>query len=1006
MKHILRVLALLPAFLMAENLTDSALLLTDQVKINGGKSFPLAAPPKNGVHQWQTRTPHALKEEIVVSFPYENGILLERIQANARMEYPQNVELQVWDGKKWTVKANAASLHFTFQPALPALALKFICTGMGKRDHEPFYYNNWNIEGTAAGKKFPVRGYLTLTTNAENNVFDLPSPVTAECKATNPAGTADEFQAEIRYRNYIGETIAPREIRTFSLKSGETRTIPIQIQRKQQGPLVVEVYLSKGRSRQLVAAEALLLGARDPELASGRSAPEPYCSPAMRRGERVRSWQERHAADGALWGADATQVILFSGRRIQPLFFEKMQEGGAEILMTYLTHHDFEPLPGVYNFAAFDHMVEEAGKHHLGLEMGLWYWDFNGPSQFWLKDEVMRQRDGSVGSRWARTLSLFSGKARKHARRALEVMVQRYRNAPEVIAWLPHPYGMVDHDGHGIFDFHPEAVAAWKSCLREKYGTIAALNRIYGKNYASFDAVPVPDPQYRELEKKKKWREAVTVVDMSPAWEDYLDFYHSRLREVRRTMTELLRAGDAVRAVSGMNATGGVGLADATFADFARSRAFYGDQGINQLHYVRRLVARRRYGLDLRHEDIAPVTIGRNGFTGENIIDRIDWDMFQIAAIGAAHFNYVFAVWSDSPFWNRLFANPRAKALCKEAERMELDTIPIGYLHSFTTDVRLGRYNYQGISCFRWWTMNAISAQMLKPGGFFEPFSDACDLTGLAELRSVFDDGSRVMPAAAVTALTEFVKNGGRLLVFNVTNEYTLHHPGEKWQLLKNLGYPDTASLSRRTAGKAEIRFTPENGHFRKLRTLPVHDYSTLTVPEGGKVLGRISGAPAAVAWKCGRGEVVLLAGLPGNNLEIPLAALAEEPDAKKRARLSGEYWSRSEPELGAVWGSLLAEWKAFSGIKPSYHLTGSSRTLMRKAPGKYVIYLYTKQEESPLLHLYGLSGRWRITRETLDKRGDSYEVEGEFLGSTGIRLGRIPAKRFLAVRIEKLTPP
>lgn len=1003
MKQILCALSLLPSLAMAANLTDTSLLLTDQVKINGGKSFPLAAPPENKIHQWQTRTPHALKEEIVVSFPYENGILLDRIQAAARMEYPRNVELQVWNGKEWTAKGNAGSLNFSFKPAIPALAVKFICTGMGKRDHEPFYYNNWHIEGTAAGAKLPVGGYLTLTAKAKNNVFDLPSPVTADCTVTNPDKKADEFQTEIRYRNYIGETIAPRETRIFSLKPGEKRTLTAKYQPKQQGPVVVEVYLTKGRNRQLVAAEALLLGARDAKLASGETRPETFRSPAMERGEKVRSWTERHAADGALWGADATQVILFAGRRIQPLFFEKMEQAGAEILMTYLTHHDFEPLPGVYNFAAFDHMVKEAGKHHLGLEMGLWCWDFNGPSQFWLKDEAMRQRDGSVGNSWARMLSIFSGKAQKHSRRAVEVMVQRYQDAPEVLVWLPHPYGMVDHDGHGIFDFHPEALAAWKTYLRKKYGTIAGLNQVYGKDYADFAAVPVPEPKYRQLEREKAWREAVTSIDPSPAWEDYLDFYHSRLREVRRTMMEIVRANDTKRAVSGMNATGGVGHADATFADFARNQAFYGDQGINLIHYVRRLVAQRRYGLDLRHEDIAPVTIGRRDFTRENINDRVDWDMFQLTAIGVAHFNYVFTVWSSSPFWDRLFSNPRAKALCKEAEKMAVDTVPAGYLHSFTTDVRLGRYNYQGISYFRWWTMNAISAQMLKPGGFVEIFSDGCDLTPLAEMRCVFDDGSSVMPSAAVAALTDFVKNGGRLLIFNVTNEYTLGHPGEEYRLLRNLGYKDIAALSRRTCGNAEIKFTDGNGIFKKLKSLPVHDYSALTAPEGGKVLGTIGGVPAAVAWKYGQGEAVLLAGVPGVSHEPAVAALANEPDAGKRAVLSSDYWKRSEPELGAVWGGLLADWMAYSGIEPAYRLTGGSRTLMRKAPGKYMVYLYTEKEESPRLNLYGLSGRWRVTQETLDRRGDSYEVDGGILGSAGIQLGRLPAKRFMAVRLEKI---
>ena len=1000
----LLILAMLPISAAAENLTDSSLLLVDKAAINGGKSFSLAAPPKNRVHQWQTRTPHALKEEIIVSFPFENGILLDRIQARSRAEYPQKVELQVWDGSKWVSKANASSLNFTFKQPLPALALKFVCTGMGKRDHEPFFFDNWKIEGRAAGRQLPLKGYLSLSTRAKNNVFDLPSPVTADCAVKNPDGKADEFLLEIRYRNYIGETIAPPEFKTISLKSGETRKFQIKYQPKQQGPIVIEVYLKKGKKLQLAAAEALLVGSRDPKLASGETSPEPYRSPAMKRGERIRSWRERHASDGALWGADATQTILFSGRRIQPEFFEKMRKAGAEILMTFLTFHDFEPLPGVYNFAAFDHLVENAGKNHMGLEMGIWYWDWSSatPSQFWLKDEIMRQRDGSIGVRFDRALSIFSEKARKHAVRALEVMIQRYRNAPEIISWFPHPYGMVDHDGSS-FDFSPAALAAWKKYLQKRYGTIAVLNQVYGKNYPSFDAVPIPEPKYKKLEQEKKWREAVSVIDMSPVWEDYLEFSHSALRGIRRTMTEIVRANDTQRAISGMNATGGVGQADGVFADMARNQAFYGDQGINQIHYVRRLIAQRRYGLDLRHEDLLPVTLGRNGFNRKNIIVRIDWDMFQIVTLGAAHFNYVFAAWSNSPFWDRLFSNPRAKALCKEAEKMSVDTIPAGYLHSFTTDVRFGRYNYQGISLSRWWTMNAVSAQMLKPGRFVEIFSDGCDLSDLPKMRSVFDDGSWVMPSEAVAALTEYVKNGGRLLIFNVTNAYTLGSPGENSQLLRNLGYRDIEGLSRRTAGNAEIKFTPGNGIFPALKTLPVHHYSLLSVPKGGKLLGTIGKSPAAVSWNFGKGEVVLLAGLPGNNREADLAALAEERDAKKRARLGSSCWKLAESETNDAWERLLSDWFASSGIKASYQLTGNCRTVMRKSPGKYVVYLYSLKDGSPILKIPSLSGRWRITRETLDRREEPCEMDGGSIGTSGIQLGNISANRFMAIRLEKI---
>ena len=140
------------------------------------------------------------------------------------------------------------------------------------------------------------------------------------------------------------ETAEPALLR---LGPGETGHYRLAMRGKQPGPYIGVVTVSDATGPR--ARQALIVGLRDPEIAAGNRAPEPFRSPAARRGETVPAWPELLERRGALWASDISHCI--GGRRTpDEHYFAKVAADGAELAMAITSYHDFEPLPGVYNF--------------------------------------------------------------------------------------------------------------------------------------------------------------------------------------------------------------------------------------------------------------------------------------------------------------------------------------------------------------------------------------------------------------------------------------------------------------------------------------------------------------------------------------------------------------------------------------------------------------------------------------------------------------------------------
>ena len=684
--------------------------------------------------------------------------------------------------------------------------------------------------------------------------------------------------------------------------------------------------------------------------------------------------------------------------------FRKLKTAGGEEAFTVLSYNDFEPLPGVYNLEYFDHIVGMARASNLVLTVGVWWWDFSGPTQWWLADERMRRADGTSGEGWESLFSVFSTKYRLHARRAMQALVGRYVNSPEVWNWHPHPYGVVDHDGHGIFDYHPDALAAFATYLEGKYKTVEALNAVYGSAFRSWKDVPVPRPLWEELVKKNDWEGTSRCLDTRSQWIDWLDFYHGGLLGMRQEMMKIVRDIDPKRALCGVTASGGVGRADETYAALVGNRSFYGDQGLNGEEIIRRFVAKQRYRLPLRCEDINCVTLGRPPFdTKEKVVARANWDTYQACVLALEHFNYVFPATDDSAFFDLVYANPRAKALVKEALCTQFQTRPMALLHSFQTDIYEGKYEYQNISIARWWLMNGLSSAFYLPGNYFEIYSDGAPMDGFDTMKLVIDDGSRVLPKPMIDRLVSYVENGGRLaMICGPAGERSIP-AGEEFALLKRLGYQAVDKLAAIHAEPNQLVFLKDNPVLRKTVSIPVHFWRELEAPKSGALVGRIGKTPGAVVWPFGKGQVFLIGGRPGSVSEAEVLRMFSSRDNKDKEAEDTIWslWGNAQRDCASIAKALVGDLAEWAGVPPLFETDADFSSVIRHDSGKTLIYLYNNgPDKVPVVRLPLAEGRYTAVAETLGASTELGVMDAKAIAAPGIALPLLSKDRYMALRL------
>ena len=209
--------------------------------------------------------------------------------------------------------------------------------------------------------------------------------------------------------------------------------------------------------------------------------------------------KHRWVADGALgagrlrFGADYNPEQW--PREVWREDMRLMREAGVNIVsLGIFSWALLEPRPGEWDFSWLDEVMDLL--HENGIDVDLATATASPPP--WLTrlhPEVLPQTiDGTVlwpGARqhWRPTSPVF----REKALRLVRALAERYARHPALVAWhISNELGC-----HNIYDFSDDAARAFRQWLRERYGSLDALNDAWGtafwsQHYGEWDEILPP----------------------------------------------------------------------------------------------------------------------------------------------------------------------------------------------------------------------------------------------------------------------------------------------------------------------------------------------------------------------------------------------------------------------------------------------------------------------------------------------------------------------------------
>jgi len=184
--------------------------------------------------------------------------------------------------------------------------------------------------------------------------------------------------------------------------------------------------------------------------------------------------------DRSLWKQDLTRI---------------REMGAAEVRLMEFAWSILEPKKGKYDFSLFDEVLKLCEKEGLSVILGT----PTATTPAWLVESdpsILQVHPSGKRKEWGsrREPCLNAPAYIRHSDRIVEAVARHFGKHPAVTGWQID--NELCHEGSDIC-VCTHCRKAWISWLKEKYGTIAALNRtwgtvFWGRTLSAFEQAPVP----------------------------------------------------------------------------------------------------------------------------------------------------------------------------------------------------------------------------------------------------------------------------------------------------------------------------------------------------------------------------------------------------------------------------------------------------------------------------------------------------------------------------------
>lgn len=169
---------------------------------------------------------------------------------------------------------------------------------------------------------------------------------------------------------------------------------------------------------------------------------------------------------------------------------QAMREMGLNTVRIDLGWRDVQPiLPGLFRFGFLDEFLDKAAEHGLYVVVVFSHTtrDFNTPVWYWplYFDWISVDQEGKTPL--DDLPSINHPGYRQLLRRYLETTVSHIKNHPALLAYqvLNEPR----YDPSRLYDYSRYSVAAFQQWLRQKYGSIEQLDKVWSTSFTSFEEV-------------------------------------------------------------------------------------------------------------------------------------------------------------------------------------------------------------------------------------------------------------------------------------------------------------------------------------------------------------------------------------------------------------------------------------------------------------------------------------------------------------------------------------